>query len=823
MAPGGFERGSKYRSSQQQERLEKIGPARLEVHDGGAPEISKDSAASPIIPEEDIPRPQSIHLDDSYERLKISELHLEARNRLGELERVIYKHLSVLEKEEVEAQDFLSRLQKLVKTAIEWVGFAQTKRENLQNILEYIEDLNKQLDVQSAAYVESVLLPYIRDFVRTQFAEQQLQPETVESNRAAHNDFTNREWDFFLDGDESRIHLDRVHQCDQDVEMNLGYPDALEEFVSVPDDRGEVALQQEIASQNIHSSLKILPSEGEKRFVRQEEMIFRFAAVEDYFSDNLEVQADAFARLQESVFQMGKKSYRVIGEIARGGVGAALLARDEETGKEFVLKLTKPNRRSEKASIEGGASARFQIAEIAAQSRLTRMKDRIEGESMSYFPIAEYQSAMQYSHPEDKDRVITALLMERIEGKTLYKKIREGMTHGEGVQIAQELIQAVEYMHEQGVLHRDLKSSNVMIQKETGHVKIIDFGLSLIPKALQTQAMKLKGVERSREVTLEGGNIGVRAGESVSHWERVDTRIDSRTGKPSSPNTWALPEVGCFVGTPQYVPDMELRYEGVRSTIEGLHSPAEDPGLLAHRLMQIGANRDIYALGMMLCDVARAMKKREVQMTAEEQADAAVLFWLGARIIRGHEEYIPGEDDVSFEEMKRVMTHLRDPTILTEVQKISTIRFLEETAAHILTKRRNFKLDERGSVDRDVIYRQVPLLYESFGDAQTRESDDPILAEVEYESSQNFLLDSLIPEKVDKQPLSVQNRGAHSRDLNFQPPAMSPLDVPEPGFVKPVDFSDNLSEPVQDNTMPMGTPLSSGARSASSQSEKRKN
>jgi len=43
--------------------------------------------------------------------------------------------------------------------------------------------------------------------------------------------------------------------------------------------------------------------------------------------------------------------------------------------------------------------------------------------------------------------------------------------------VAAEIVLALEYMHENGVMHRDLKSENVLIDAE-GHVKLTDFGVS---------------------------------------------------------------------------------------------------------------------------------------------------------------------------------------------------------------------------------------------------------------------------------------------------------------------------------------------------------
>jgi eukaryotic-like serine/threonine-protein kinase len=70
------------------------------------------------------------------------------------------------------------------------------------------------------------------------------------------------------------------------------------------------------------------------------------------------------------------------------------------------------------------------------------------------------------------------LVMELIEGPTLADRIKEGpLSLAEACGIARQIADALEYAHEKGVIHRDLKPGNIKIRSD-GFVKVLDFGLA---------------------------------------------------------------------------------------------------------------------------------------------------------------------------------------------------------------------------------------------------------------------------------------------------------------------------------------------------------
>jgi serine/threonine protein kinase len=90
------------------------------------------------------------------------------------------------------------------------------------------------------------------------------------------------------------------------------------------------------------------------------------------------------------------------------------------------------------------------------------------------------------------------ILMEYIEGETLDVHLRrfpEGrLPLPRAAQIARELTDALQFIHGQGVVHRDMKPQNVMIRKDDGRAVIMDFGIGKWTNESNTQALTLSGM-----------------------------------------------------------------------------------------------------------------------------------------------------------------------------------------------------------------------------------------------------------------------------------------------------------------------------------------
>src|SRR5262249_26758920 len=68
------------------------------------------------------------------------------------------------------------------------------------------------------------------------------------------------------------------------------------------------------------------------------------------------------------------------------------------------------------------------------------------------------------------------LVMELVEGETLAERLRRGaMLMSEALSIAKQIAEALEAAHDKGIIHGDIKASNIMVTPH-GRVKVLDFG-----------------------------------------------------------------------------------------------------------------------------------------------------------------------------------------------------------------------------------------------------------------------------------------------------------------------------------------------------------
>jgi serine/threonine protein kinase/Tol biopolymer transport system component len=145
-----------------------------------------------------------------------------------------------------------------------------------------------------------------------------------------------------------------------------------------------------------------------------------------------------------------------------GGMGEVYLASDAQLGRKVALKILPTEKMSSPESV-----LRFEQEARAASS-------------LSHPNIAHIYEIGE----SDGLRFIA---MEYIEGESLAKKIGgRPLSTAEAVKIAIDIADALDEAHEQGVIHRDIKSDNVMIDKR-GRVKVLDFGLAKVAHAINSE------------------------------------------------------------------------------------------------------------------------------------------------------------------------------------------------------------------------------------------------------------------------------------------------------------------------------------------------
>ncbi len=147
--------------------------------------------------------------------------------------------------------------------------------------------------------------------------------------------------------------------------------------------------------------------------------------------------------------------FEVKRELGRGGMGAVMLARDVELDRLVAIKVLPPD--------------------LAAHSEL---RERF---------LRETRTAASFSHPNivsiyDVEQVdgLFCLIMQYVEGETLTQRIRRAgpLTAAEAVRLLEETGWALAYAHGRGVVHRDVKPDNILIDRATGRALVTDFGVA---------------------------------------------------------------------------------------------------------------------------------------------------------------------------------------------------------------------------------------------------------------------------------------------------------------------------------------------------------
>lgn len=143
--------------------------------------------------------------------------------------------------------------------------------------------------------------------------------------------------------------------------------------------------------------------------------------------------------------------YRIDGVLGTGGMGQVYLARDTQLHRTVAIKLVDPRRQSPQ--------------DLVREARLAASLDH---------------PAICTIHGVDYLGEEPFLVMEHIKGRPLSKVIRgrRSVSVTTALDFARQIVAAVAHAHDRGVIHGDLKSSNIMVGPD-GRITILDFGLAV--------------------------------------------------------------------------------------------------------------------------------------------------------------------------------------------------------------------------------------------------------------------------------------------------------------------------------------------------------
>jgi eukaryotic-like serine/threonine-protein kinase len=152
--------------------------------------------------------------------------------------------------------------------------------------------------------------------------------------------------------------------------------------------------------------------------------------------------------------------YSLDRELGRGGMGIVFLAREVHLDRLVAIKLLPPER-----------------------ARGAGLKERF---------LREARLAAKLSHPNiipihavEEVGEFVFYVMAFVDGQTLAARVRERgpLPAGEGTRVLRETAWALAYAHEQGLVHRDVKPDNILLERATNRVLVADFGIASVAGA----------------------------------------------------------------------------------------------------------------------------------------------------------------------------------------------------------------------------------------------------------------------------------------------------------------------------------------------------
>ncbi len=181
--------------------------------------------------------------------------------------------------------------------------------------------------------------------------------------------------------------------------------------------------------------------------------------------------------------------YQVIEELGHGGMGRVYKVQDTKIGEKVALKLIRPEAGLDRKSLDR-FSNELKLARKIRHKNVCQM-----------FDLGEDQGT----------RFIT---MEYVNGEDLKQLIRKvgRLSPGQAVGIARQVCDGLREAHKLGVIHRDLKPQNIMVDAD-GNVRIMDFGIarSLTAKSTTAPGVLIGTPEYMSPEQVEGQGVDMRS------------------------------------------------------------------------------------------------------------------------------------------------------------------------------------------------------------------------------------------------------------------------------------------------------------------------
>lgn len=186
--------------------------------------------------------------------------------------------------------------------------------------------------------------------------------------------------------------------------------------------------------------------------------------------------------------------YLVTSIIGQGGMATVYKAFDKELNRVVAVKLI-----------------RRDLYDPSVMDRLLKRFER-EAKVLASLTHPNIVKILDYG----KHKASPFIVMEYIHGETLKSKLGVPIHYTQAAKLILPIASALSYVHQKGILHRDVKPSNILLG-ESGHIWLTDFGIAKIL------------VEENQEDTLTGTGVGVGTPEYMSPEQGLGKNVDARS------------------------------------------------------------------------------------------------------------------------------------------------------------------------------------------------------------------------------------------------------------------------------------------------------
>lgn len=239
--------------------------------------------------------------------------------------------------------------------------------------------------------------------------------------------------------------------------------------------------------------------------------------------------------------------YQLQGEIARGGMGVVLRARDMDLGRDLVIKVLSKKYKNNPSVIE-----RFiEEAQIGGQLQHPGIAPLYE--------LGQFSDGRPFfSMKLIKGETLASLLLKRKDAFDERAKF---------LGIFEQICQTVAYAHSRGVVHRDLKPANIMVGA-FGEVQVMDWGLAKVVPS--SGALSERDLIDEKDLDL------------LIKTRRSRTEPELETGSDNDAGVWSIEtNFGTALGTPAYM------------------APEQALG----EVNKMDKRSDVFGLGSILCEI----------------------------------------------------------------------------------------------------------------------------------------------------------------------------------------------------------------------------